>query len=441
MGPQFSRNFLIISIIALFPFISLAISSVALAKEEQVVLKVWDQWEFFGMTAGAPAIEKIHQEYNKTHPNVILDRSVFGGGWPVRKALEKAFKTGNVPDVFYSWPSGAGITLFVNSGYIADLTPYADKYNWWERLPEWAKIRNVYKGRLYAYPWEIDLEYVYYNRRMFKQLGLDVPKTFKEVLNWCDIAKKAGYIPIALGNKDLWPAVNMFSDMVALTGGRQLGLDILQNKKKWNNPQVRDALEKILEMASHDCFTPECNDVAYEDALLDFYSSKATAIWTGSWVIQTVVDNVPEDELDIFYFPQIYPDKPQASHISEGSAYYIWSQSKIKNVAAEYIDFITHPRWLKVWIEAGYSIPAQKKRIDFSQYRVEPVVKKAFQIGLSMADRHIDGFHTTAPMRVTEVLYNKLQQVLEGKLSIEAFLDEIDEKMGIAVSKNEDWSP
>lgn len=422
--------------------ISLAISPpMARAGKDKVVLKVWDQWEFFGQTAGAPAIETIHNAYQRTHPNVILERSVFGGGWPIRKALEKAFKAGEVPDVFYSWPSGAGIASFVNAGRIADLTPYADKYKWWDRLPEWAKLRNLNRGKLYAYPWEVDLEYVYYNKAILKQLGIKVPKTYKQVLNWCQIAKKAGYIPIALGNKDLWPAVNMFTDMTALTGGRQLGLDILQNRKKWNNPEVRDALQKILEMADNGCFSPGCNDVNYEDAMLDFYSEKATAVWTGTWMIQPVIDNMVEEKLDIFYFPQIYPDKPQASHISEGSAYYIASQSKIKDVAAEYIDFITHPRWLKTWIEEGYVIPAQKEHIDFSKYRVEPVVAKAFRIGLDFADRHVDAFHTTAPLRVTNVLYHKLQDVLVRKLSIDDFLNEIDKQMAIAASKKENWSP
>jgi len=70
--------------------------------QEKTVLEIWDQWEYFGMSAGAPALELIHEEYQKQHPNVKLKRSVFGGGWPIRKALEKAFKTGNVPDVFGS---------------------------------------------------------------------------------------------------------------------------------------------------------------------------------------------------------------------------------------------------------------------------------------------------------------------------------------------------
>lgn len=409
--------------------------------QDKTVLRIWDQWEYFGMSAGAPAIEVIHKEYRKQHPHVILERSVFGGGWPVRNALEKAFETGMVPDVFYSWPSGAVIAELVHAGHIADLTPYADRYNWRERLPEWALLRNSYRGKLYAYPWEQDLEYIYYNKRIFRRLGLGVPEKYEDILHWCDAAKKAGYIPIALGNKDLWPAVNMFSDMTALTGGRQLGLDLLQNKAKWNHPRVRAALERILQLAKNQCFTPNFNEVGYYDALADFYSGKATAAWTGSWVVHMIVDNVAEEELGIFYFPQICPDKPRAAHMSEGSSYFIWKQSKVRDLAAEYIDFVTHPRWLKTWIEQGFTIPVQRNPLDYSQLKVNPVVARAFQEGQAMQEHHIDGFHTTAPTRVTDVLYNKLPKVLAGALSIEDFLNEVDEKMATAASRGEVWSP
>ena len=79
-----------------------------------------------------------------------------------------------------------------HAGYLTDLTPYADKYDWWSRLPKWAIERNTYKGKLYAYPWEQDLEYVYYNKNAFKELGIEVPKNFEEVLAWCDKASAAG---------------------------------------------------------------------------------------------------------------------------------------------------------------------------------------------------------------------------------------------------------
>jgi raffinose/stachyose/melibiose transport system substrate-binding protein len=110
------------------------------------------------------------------------------------------------------------LTAYAQEGFLLDLTPYADQYGWWDRLPQWAIERNMYDGKLYAYPWEQDLEYVYYNTRIFAELGLEPPQSFEDILNWCQVARAAGYTPIALGNATQWPAANMFTDMVALVG-------------------------------------------------------------------------------------------------------------------------------------------------------------------------------------------------------------------------------
>jgi len=418
-----------------------AFGSVAISAEKKVILEVWDQWEYYGMSAAGPAIDKIHQEYEKTHPNVMLDRSVFGGGFPIRNAVELALTSGEAPDVFYSWPSGAGVAVYAGAGYLKDLTPYADKYNWWDRLPEWAMLRNTYRGRLYAYPWEKDLEFVYYNKRIFGELGVGEPKSYEEFMSICDKAKEAGYIPVSFGNSTLWPAVNNFSDFATLTGGRQLVVDVLQGKAKWNNPAFKDALERLVEMAERGYFTLGFNGVDYNDALMDLYGGKATMQWTGTWVIHGVIRNMPKGELDIFYFPQIYPDKPLASHTSEGSAYYIWKNSKIPDIAAEYIDFIISDRFLKTWIVDGYTIPIRKAHTDYEGLGLHPVIVKAFSIGEEIQDYCGDAMHTTAPPRVTYVLYHQIQAVLTGELSISDFLDQVDKQMEIAMSKNEHWQP
>lgn len=409
--------------------------------QEARILELWDQFEYYGMTAAGPALEEIHGAWNAEHPDIFLSRSTFGGGWPIRQAVELALTSGDAPDVFYSWPSGAGLTAYAKEGFLLDLTPYADKYDWWDRLPQWALDRNTYQGKLYAYPWEQDLEYVYYNTRIFDELGLEVPQSFDDVLNWCKVASDAGYIPIAFGNATQWPAANNFTDLVALTGGRQVGLEVLQGKSSWNRPELVDALEHFLLMVDANAFTPGFNGVEYGEALGQFYTGKATAIWTGTWVIHDVVANMPEGELDVFYFPQIYNNIPQATHMSEGSAYYIWSGAADPDLAAEYINFVTSPEWLDTWIAKGYTIPIQKTPISWDKYDLDPVIAKAFSIGQGMQDRNVDAFHTTVAPNVVQWLYQGMQGVLDRSITIEEFLDKMDEETEFAASQGQVWEP
>ena len=127
--------------------------------------------------------------------------------------------------------------------------------------------------------------------------------------------------------------------------------------------------------------------------------------------------------------------------MSEGSAWYIWSGSDVKDLAAEYIDFVSDPRWLETWIEEGYTIPIQRTPVDFSQYEVSGMIGKAFSAGQAMQEHNVDAFHTTAPPRVTFVMYNDIQGVLTGDTPIEDFLEKLDIQMEEARQAGEVWQP
>ncbi|MEZ5666106.1 MAG: ABC transporter substrate-binding protein [Alphaproteobacteria bacterium] len=152
-------------------------------------------------------MEKIHQEFQAEHPCVVFRARCSVAVSRIRNAVELALTSGEAPDVFYSWPSGAGLTAYANAGYyLTDLTPYAEQYGWSDRLPQWAIERNSFQQALYAYPWEQDLEYVYYNTEIFAELGLAATAVVRGRVGLRDTASAAGLILISLGNQDLWPA-------------------------------------------------------------------------------------------------------------------------------------------------------------------------------------------------------------------------------------------
>ena len=200
-------------------------------------------------------------------------------------------------------------------------------------------------------------------------------------------------------------------------------------------------MEKLLEMVDADCFSPGFNGKHYGDSLAELYTGRATSVWTGTWVIHDISGNMPEGTLDVFYMPAIYDGIPQATHMSEGSAYYIWANAGDPDLAAEYIDFVTDPRWLPTWIEEGFAIPIQKDPIDWSIYDVAPVIGKAFRIGQEMQDLNVDAFHTTVAPNVVRALYQGVQGVLGGELSIEDFLNGMDEQMAAAAELGQVWDP
>ena len=102
---------------------------------------------------------------------------------------------------------------------------------------------------------------------------------------------------------------------------------------------------------------------------------------------------------------------------------------------------MTSPEWLSTWIEEGYTIPIQAQPIDWSLYDLDPVIEKAFSIGQAMQDVNVDAFHTTTAPNVVRQLYQGMQGVLSRELTIEEFLNAMDEQAAIAQDLGQVWAP
>jgi glucose/mannose transport system substrate-binding protein len=64
---------------------------------------------------------------------------------------------------------------------------------------------------------------LWYNKTVFKDAGLEAPKTMDEFFAACDALKAKGIIPVAMGTKEGWEAAHVLEGMFAA----ELGADAL----------------------------------------------------------------------------------------------------------------------------------------------------------------------------------------------------------------------
>jgi raffinose/stachyose/melibiose transport system substrate-binding protein len=86
---------------------------------------------------------------------------------------------------------------------------------WTNRLkPDWLPAVS-YRGRVYGLiVWDDTVGWVYtYNDRIFKRLGLSVPKTTQEFLALCERIKQAGIVPVYEPGASRWHSALTFFEM------------------------------------------------------------------------------------------------------------------------------------------------------------------------------------------------------------------------------------
>lgn len=149
-------------------------------------------------TSGArPAVEEAIKAFEASHEGVTI-APVFTDDAAMLSVLPQQLAGGNASDIFSTWPgtySSVAAGELGRRGFLLDLSGEP----WVSGIPDTMTDFVGADGKTYFAPL-VSLPIVaIYNETAMQAAGLDYPKTFPEVLSFCDAANAAGVIPYALG--------------------------------------------------------------------------------------------------------------------------------------------------------------------------------------------------------------------------------------------------
>lgn len=410
------------------------------AMAEPVPVVQWDQFSNAGITAAGPAMEELIKVCEAALPDVNIERTVVPS-IGIRESYRLAVSADKTPDLGYTWPAASVLAGYARTGKVAPLNSYYDKYGW-DNVNAFYRGRNSYQGKLYAVPMEQDLMGVYYNKAMFAELGLEVPKTYAEFKTVVDKIKEAGKIPIAFGNRDRWPATNTLSLILGLTAGRAEEEKVFFGEEPWTNPKFKLAAETFQQWGKDGYFPKGFNGIGYDEANALFLGGRAAMNITGTWVLQDMARGAKFD-LGVFMLPPISDGVPPGTMWGEGSQWQVSAAASdaAKDAAASYINCLTSKENRKTWVEKGYLVPIGTTAEDLKAWNTLPVVKDFYAEGLKTPDTNFYDLHTTVPESVTQVLYPELQKLASGDETPDSFLAAIQASWQAAIANGERWVP
>lgn len=416
----------------------LATTSGALAQESVVVQ--WDQFSNAGITAAGPAMDELIKVCEASLKDVKILRTVVPS-IGIRESYRLAVSADKTPDLGYTWPAASVLAGYARTGKVAPLDEYYQKYGW-DNVNPFYRGRNSYQGKLYAVPMEQDLMGVYYNKAMFAELGLQVPKTYAEFKDVVEKVKAAGRIPIAFGNRDRWPATNTLSLIMGLTAGRAGEEKVFFGDEPWTNPKFKLAAETFQQWGNDGYFPRGFNGIGYDEANALFLGGRAAMTITGTWVLQDMARGAKFD-LGVFMLPPIAEDVPAGTMWGEGSQWQVSAASaqNVKDAAASYINCLTSKENRKTWVEKGFLVPIGTTTEELKAWNTLPVVKDFYAEGLKTPETNFYDLHTTVPESVTQVLYPELQKLVGGEATPDEFLAAMQAAWKTAIDNGERWVP
>jgi raffinose/stachyose/melibiose transport system substrate-binding protein len=278
--------------------------------EEPVTLQMW---YLSGNPVEVDAITKIVEKYEETHPGVKVEISVYGFE-DMNKVLKLALDSGSGPDIAFT---GIGLndgTAYAKAGHLLDLNDAIKKYAWDKRFNItdnqgwWWDYWTP--GHHYGIPFDMATVGVYYNKAVFDELGLQVPKTFDEFQQLLATikAKKPDIAVISTGAGEGWPLSHVYDQIVHSTVPYEelKKAQLLSPEGNWLQPGYIEAAEILKDWGDKGYFQDNLMATNDADALSVFLQGKS-ALWIGgSWHNGELID--APFEVHFFGMPSVHPD-------------------------------------------------------------------------------------------------------------------------------------
>ena len=259
--------------------------------------------------------------------------------------LRQQLDGGIGPDLFYSRTYSGGAELCENgfNVYCEDIPGV--KENFTETALEGFTDKD---GHIFAVPFAAVSHFVYYNKQIFADNGIEVPATFEEFLAACETLKAAGITPLANGIAGRWDILEcVLCSMVPnyITAEERVAYET--GEKKLNDEVWVRIFEDFAKLVP---YLPESYaSIDEEQADMIFTLGQAAMVIDGSWSYSTLTDGV---DLGFFSFPapegyaagfSLHPDfgiagNAASEHPEEVKAFLTWLASpEGAKIAAEVI--------------------------------------------------------------------------------------------------------
>lgn len=344
--------------------------------------------EYFQMKVEVvDVVNELIEEFEKQNPNIIVEQNNVPNPenvWTMRVSSDDA------PDVFTHYPHNAVLQKMAKDGQVLDLTNDPLLKNIKPSILELSKI----DGKNYLVPVGLATLGVYYNKDIFEEHNLEVPRTLDEFYDVLEKLKSAGVTPFYFHDKD----ANGIRQEVVYKLGQSFPdieniLDDVMNGKAHiqDFPRFREFAQSLLDLRQYG--QEDMLGTDYNDALRDFALGKAAMWFTGIWAISEIKATNPDLNFALFPFPT-EKEEDLKTQISVDTAIGLPVNGKNEEAARKFIEFMTTEESVKKYLSianypsainnvdtAGPEITLLSELID--QDKVYPTIERLWPPGVN----------------------------------------------------------
>ena len=241
--------------------------------------------------------------------------------------IDTQLSAGEGPDIICESPGSA--LKHAKLGYLEALDDLAADYS--------SAGTSVYgyDGNTYALPGISWFEGIYYNKEIFEENNIELPKTFDEFLDVCSKFQDAGMTPLAAGLKSWEPLLKssmafVTAEYLSTDEGKGFG-EAYRNGETTMDGTWNPYVETWSKLIDNGVYTTDMTGVDHDQALEQFATGGAAMFCSGPWDYDAIMEKNPDLQLDMMPF---YGTKESAGWLIGGPGCGFAANAASKNLDA-----------------------------------------------------------------------------------------------------------
>ena len=312
----------------------------------------------------APGFEKWIQESAKLYGDktgntivpTLMDTDV------VVTQFQTASAAGDAPDIQFLWNG----SYHMESAWMGYLEPLNDLIPTDVLKDSHATVMSVYQGKQYRMGF-YGLPMLWcYGKDAFDKAGLNAdqpPQTWDELLSACDKLKTAGFIPISAGLKDgFWGEWWLGQTLVHDLDSAGDAIDLFIGKLDWRETKYQQHWAKLKQLWDNKFINDDVLSIELYPGIEVYMQGKSAMTSTVGGMVPESLKQLGPQGVGLMVLPYGGEGKwAGLKPIGDTQGWGISSQSKYKEIAADFLVFLQSPERLDGMWNGPKQFPANLK--------------------------------------------------------------------------------
>ena len=300
------------------------------------------------------AMNALTAAYTAAHPDVTFSIETRPGGAEGDNLIKTRLATGEAGDI-QQYNSGSLFQALNPTKTLADLSDLPSQGN---ILDSFKTVVTSTDGKVRGVPFGPAMGGgIYYNKKIYAELGLSVPKTWAEFMANNEKVKAAGKVAVAQTYKDTWTSqLFVLADYYNVQAGDpSFAADYTGNKAKYaTTPAAMAGFQHLEDVSKAGYLNPNFGAATFDDGMRMVATGEAAHYPMLTFGIGSVKQNEPDNVNDIGFFAQPGTDATKNGlTVWMPAALYVPETSANKDAAKDFLNFVASVEGCNLMIGAN----------------------------------------------------------------------------------------